>query len=367
MTDTYTPLVSRLEDSGLLLGGMMNPPPAERKGTVVPFELTSGCSYNGCNYCSMFKGEKYRVRTSDDFKFHVDNVFRFIEKEQGEAGLRRLERIFIGSGNALAVDARTLNSSIQYAISAFKRKTGKLPRRIATYGNTRDIVAKGERDLKFLECGGTCGNCSIDLFGKKLGLKVVYWGIESGSQEVLDYANKGNPNGMLDIAVDNFRYSGLEASVMIMNGLGGIALSDEHIDDTSRVLNRLRPRWITFIGTHAEKDTAYARKMTREEEAGTNRSLTSLEMAEQMARIIENLNFDTTVGCFGSELQAYGRNDVAFGSAVLSIGVNSMLAEYIRCKATDGRVSSRVADRMRYALVADASGKPLASKPIRYY
>ncbi len=363
MTDTMTPtpLVSRLKDAGFFAGDRMNPPPAERKPSVVPLELTSGCSYNGCGYCTMFRGERFSCKPLLEFRRHVDDVFDFVRSSDGKEGLGKLERIFIGSGNALAVDTEQLRLSVQYAIGAFRKATGKLPRRVAVYGNTRDIAGKRYDALRTLECGGVCGNCSVGQFGEKKALKVVYWGIESGSSDVLDYANKGNSCNMLSEAVESFRNSGLEASVMIMTGLGGTRLSGDHVRETIKILNKLRPRWITFIGTKVDGNTPYARKMSREVDAGTNRPLTGAEMGAQMASIIGGLRFGVTVGCFGSQLQTYGNNDISFGSAVLD-GYNhdaELLAGHITNLVNGTGDSTELKRKLGRIMVADSSGRPI--------
>jgi hypothetical protein len=267
----------------------------------------------------MYSTQKHYQKNIHEVKKHIDSVWKYLEQNKPEA-ISQLEKIFIGSGNSLGVNTKTLSEAIQYSAITFKDHVGKIPRRISLYGNTSDILKQGEYDLKFLECGGTCsGSCSSDIFGTRVGLNLIYWGIESGSDDVLHYINKGSTKEDILNATEAIRESrSIRTSVMIMPGLGGIKYFENHLRDTLNVLNNLQPEFVTFIGIDAASNTSYARNMAREIKEGTNRPLTNVELAEQLIKFIDNLEFRSTIGCFDTSIQPLGFNPVFFGSVKLS-------------------------------------------------
>ena len=44
-------------------------PPGEWKSFLV--QATIGCSHNGCTFCGMYKGKKFRVRPLDDILWDI--------------------------------------------------------------------------------------------------------------------------------------------------------------------------------------------------------------------------------------------------------------------------------------------------------
>lgn len=315
-----------------LFSQSMTAPPAESMPHVIQFELTEGCSYGACSFCDMPQGE-YRVKSLREYKHHVDDVWDSFKAKsllkfgKSEIDLRGIERLFIGGENALSVDRELFQDAMDYTIKKFKNNTSRLPRRITVYGNTRDILEKSHnvrvnremvQALESLNCGGVCGDCSIGKFGQKIGLGYVYWGIESGDTDTLRYVNKGFTKEDLLKASNALDVSGIRKSVTIIPGLGGIKFADSHLEETVDVLNKVEPEFVTFIGINPAPHTRYAQKMAKEIEQGTNRPLTERELVEQTLNMFQGLDFETTAGCFGTEIQKFGRNPLPFGSIEVS-------------------------------------------------
>ena len=101
------------------------------------------------------------TKSFDEFRAHVDRVVDSIGSEKST-----IQRLFIGSGNSLGVDTKLLLESLSYARGIFN------PMRISLYGRTASILEKSVDELKRL---------------KETGLSMIYWGLESGSDEVLKY------------------------------------------------------------------------------------------------------------------------------------------------------------------------------------
>jgi len=135
-------------------------PPAERKPGTIAFEIAEGCDYGKCTFCDLYGKTQFKTKTSAEFKNHVDAVIEAI----GPQATNRIRRVFIGGGNALSVEQKTLENAITHI------QTKLYPERIALYGRTASILQKKEAGLKALS---------------DAGLEMIYLGIESGSNNVL--------------------------------------------------------------------------------------------------------------------------------------------------------------------------------------
>ncbi len=109
----------------------------------------------------------------------------------------------------------------------------------------------------------------------------MYWGVESGSDDVLSLVNKGYTQKEILKAGRMLREADIKASVMIMPGLGGIKFNDKHIKDTTDIMVKIYPRYITFMSVDAP-ETEYEKQIKSDPE---NRQLTREELVIQ----IENM------------------------------------------------------------------------------
>lgn len=291
-------------DKSLYSSPDMFSPPAERRGNAIRFELTVGCQYGKCTFCEGYKGIPFREKPLEEYKGHVDAVFQGLERPH-QSGLTK---IFIGGADALAVETEKLSKALTYTRNQFFRftfieKRIHEPKRISLYGSTRSISAKSLKELQELHYGPA-------------RLDLIYWGIESGSAEVLRYINKGCTPDQIVTAAQKAWDSALQLSVMVMPGLGGAKYSDVHTTATAKILSKARPRYITFMGVNPPPGSLYARKMAKEMSEGTNRPLTDGELLEQTMEIIRQMKIrrPVKIGCFWSDVDQVGYNPMAFGS-----------------------------------------------------
>ncbi len=332
----FNPVYSRLRDRSLYRSSNLNAPLAEQTLNVVQFEAASGCSHNRCTYCTLFKNEPYEVKTLYEFQRHVVGVLDALSVRGEVSGL---ERIFLGNGDALSIDTSLLQSMIDISISEFKRATGRLPRRVAMYASLQNVLTKSNDDLAYLHCGGTCSfrdPCSLQKYGTRIGLELLYLGMETGSSELLKKIAKGYTATQMYHAFAMLNkvgtaLSSLNISAFVMPGLGGEAYSQEHITQTADALNVLRPKFINLMTLNEHTGSPYATWMDRESKAGTNRRLTADEIVLQIASILECLSFTTTIGCFDNTCYL-GRdtNSVKFPSVKLTPSKARLLASGLR-------------------------------------
>jgi radical SAM superfamily enzyme YgiQ (UPF0313 family) len=135
-----------------------------------------------------------------------------------------IEKVFLCDGDALIIPQARLEEIfklINECIQGFQR--------IGTYGNAKSILKKSIEDLKKL---------------KKLGLKIVYLGVETGNIELLKTIKKGATYEQLVEASQRVKEAGILLSTTVIMGLGGIEKSTEHALDTARILTYMNPDYV---------------------------------------------------------------------------------------------------------------------------
>ena len=65
---------------------------------------------------------------------------------------------------------------------------------------------------------------------------ILYVGAESGDDLVLEKVNKGETYASTVEAVKKVNEAGIRSSMMILNGLGGKKYSEQHAQNTARLL-----------------------------------------------------------------------------------------------------------------------------------
>ena len=135
-------------------------PPSEAKSLIL--QVTLGCSNNECAFCEMYKTKKFTVRSFEEIKLEIEKVSRLNIPVQ---------KVFLADGDAFVLSPKRL-------LEICNEVHLQLPsvRRISAYVLPSNINKKSVEDL-------------IEL--RKAGLSLVYVGIESGDNEVLELVTKG--------------------------------------------------------------------------------------------------------------------------------------------------------------------------------
>ncbi|MBN1391132.1 MAG: radical SAM protein [Candidatus Thermoplasmatota archaeon] len=191
-------------------------PPSEARSLIL--QATIGCSWNRCTFCTAFAEKQFRTRSLKEIRGDVEKVFHYY---------RDIDRIFLADGNSLCMDTDELVSIIEFLYSRFRNL-----QRVNLYGGPQDIMRKTPGELARL---------------KQAGLEMVYFGLESGSAEVLKRVKKGaTPDMMIDSA-RRIKEAGLKLSSIFILGLGGQELSEEHAVETARVLSAQDPQYAAAL------------------------------------------------------------------------------------------------------------------------
>ena len=194
-------------------------PPSEAESLILP--VTDGCSWNRCTFCEMYTAPQKAFRARDEAEV-VDSIRR-----TGERYGAQVRRVFLADGDALVLPTRRLLADLE-AIRTH------LPavHRVSSYCLARNLTKKSVAELKTLA---------------DAGLRLAYLGAESGDDEVLARVNKGETFESTRTALDKLGEAGITRSVMILNGLGGEALSAQHADNSARLINATRPEYLSTL------------------------------------------------------------------------------------------------------------------------
>ena len=194
-------------------------PPSEADSLILP--VTDGCSWNRCTFCEMYTApqKKFRARDEDE----VLESIRRVGAQHGDA----VRRVFLADGDALVLPTRRLVAILE-AIRVHLPSV----RRVASYCLPRNLRRKPQAELEAIAAAG-------------LGL--VYVGAESGDDQVLAAVDKGETFESAREALLRLGAAGIRRSVMILNGLGGRALSAQHADRSAQLLNATQPEFLSTL------------------------------------------------------------------------------------------------------------------------
>lgn len=194
-------------------------PPSEAESLILP--VTDGCSWNKCTFCEMYTApqKKFVARGEDE----VLESIRLTGMRYGND----IRRVFLADGDALVLPTRRLLTILE-AIHSHMPAV----RRISSYCLPRNLRKKSQSEIDELAAAG---------------LKMVYVGAESGDDQVLDAVNKGETFETTREALDKLGAADITRSVMILNGLGGKALSIQHAENSARLMNETQPEFLSTL------------------------------------------------------------------------------------------------------------------------
>ena len=266
-------------------------PPSEWRSYYLP--LTSGCSNNTCTFCNRW-GEKLQMRDIEEVKREIDALALYMNNGLTLPEMPRIvyavarewdgKGLFLQDSDALVYPFAKLKEALEYL-------NLKLPEieRVAAYATAQDILRRSVEELKEL---------------RKLKLGILYIGLESGDDEILQKICKNVTAQQVVDAVKRVKQAGILTSVTVILGLGGTlqlkdakAASDRHTLATAKALSEMDPDYagaltMTLVpGTPMYADAA----------SGKFKLITPFESLQELLTIIKNSNFSN---CFFSSMHA---------------------------------------------------------------
>ncbi len=191
-------------------------PPSEWRSALI--RSTRGCNWNRCKFCGVYPalGEpEFSVRPVEDVMRDID---WYAEHRNGAI------HAFIGDADPLC---RPLDESVQI-ISHAKKRLPSLER-ITAYARAGTLFRIGSGGIRHLAAAG---------------LSRCHLGLESGDLRTLKFHMKGQSPKIVIQATRWAREAGIEISMYVLLGLGGVTRWREHIDGTVEVINAASPEFI---------------------------------------------------------------------------------------------------------------------------
>ncbi len=239
--------------------GMIYRPPSEADSLIL--QVAVGCSYNRCTFCHSFQGKEFRIKSFEEIREDID--------EAAEYG--RISRVFLADGDALMLPQKDLLQILSY----LKLKIRGLER-VGVYANAVDILKKDVEELKEL---------------MRLGLGIIYLGLESGNREVLKRIKKNATAEHMIRAGKRVKEAGILLSVTVLLGIGGVELSHAHAEDTGKVLSEMDPDYVGALSLIIVPGTPIAEEL----ETGKLVLPTPFELIRELETMIANCRF---TNCF---------------------------------------------------------------------
>jgi len=235
-------------------------PPSEADSLIL--QATLGCSYNECSFCGMYRHKQFRIRPIETLREEI----RWAKQTLGP-----VRKVFLADGDALVAKAAFLLELLGELRAAFPSL-----RRVSVYASPQSIRARSVEEMIRL---------------REAGLGLYYLGVESGHDDVLADLKKGVDGAEMIECGRKVARAGVRLSTMILLGAGGRRLSLQHARESARVINAMRPRFVsTLVMTPVEGTPLWD-----QDRRGRFERLDPIELARELREFIAGLELDGSV------------------------------------------------------------------------
>jgi radical SAM superfamily enzyme YgiQ (UPF0313 family) len=241
-------------------------PPSEAYSLLV--QATVGCSSAAagrCFFCASYLFDK----TLPEKRFRIRPTREILEDIEiaGELYGTQVEKTFLLDSNAMVIKTRELLKILEKCYDVFPNL-----KQVSCYACCGDILRKSDEELRAL---------------REAGLKLVFIGLESGDQEVLDLMNKGVTVEEQIDSVVKANKAGIQTSVTVIIGLGGRKLSRQHAINTGKAAGAMNPTYFSALTLMVVPGSPLDGMVKRKEfEIVTN----PLEILKELRLMIENID-----------------------------------------------------------------------------
>lgn len=182
-------------------------PPDQYRALVL--QVTEGCSWNRCTFCSFYRGRPFRVKSPAALRQHIGQIKAMLGRG---LGLRR--SVFLGDANALIVPQGRLRELL--AVIADELPAGGPGPGQGLYAFLDIFGAEQKTDAQYAEL-------------RAAGLRRVYIGLESGDDAVFALLNKPGSPRQCVATVERIKAAGLAVGIILLAGAGGVSMAERHV------------------------------------------------------------------------------------------------------------------------------------------
>jgi len=232
--------------------------------TTVLLPVTTGCAYNKCAFCSMYKDYEYSEVPFSDMEMHLMNGYKYTEK------------IFLTGADPLSIGfvkmKRLLEMIHEY-----------LPycARVASYASIKSISMYSAGELSLLH---------------NSGLRLLYIGFETGSDDVLELMNKGHTVDQAIEQAKKLNEAKLPFDTIVMYGMAGKGKSVENAIKTAKMINRFETNKVITMNLNVFEGTELNEMVKRGDFilAHANERLLEIKTLLENLEPRRSILFDTT-------------------------------------------------------------------------
>lgn len=240
--------------------GKVYRPPSEAYSLIV--QVTYGCSHNRCAFCDMYDDKHFAMRPMDEIREDF---------ELARQRYRHVERVFLADGDALMRKTDELLQILGLIYGLFPEC-----QRVTCYASPTSLQIKSEDDLRLL---------------RQRGLQMVYMGLESGCDAVLERMQKGHSAEAIIAAGQKARRCGMALSVTAISGLGSVEQWREHAIGTAQALSAMKPEYIGLLTLMVEPGTPLQRWVSDREFT----LLTPVEVLKETELFLQHIDSEGSV------------------------------------------------------------------------
>lgn len=189
-------------------------PPYEAHSVII--QATSGCTYNQCRFCSLYKNECFQMSPMEEFEEDLAEIKSYQPNAR---------RIFWTGANPFAMSYKNLRlRALTVRDYLIKCQT------MAMFASIRDIRNKEAWQLRKL---------------RAMGINGLSIGVESGDDETLSLANKGYTAADIFEQCRKLDDAGIEYYFVYMTGLAGKDGGYRNAINSAVLFDQLNPYFIS--------------------------------------------------------------------------------------------------------------------------
>ena len=264
-------------------------PPSEAGSLLL--RVTRNCPWNRCTFCATYKGKRFSRREPQEILAEIRAIRQAADHIRELAGPKVTDgliqelyqrhgfeffylanwlknggrNVFIQDADSLALRTEELTTILRALKDAFPTVE-----RITSYARAATLARKKEQEL-------------VELAGA--GLTRLHVGLESGSDAVLGFVQKGVTAREEIEAGRKVVAAGISLCFYVLVGLGGQNFRDGHPRETARVINAVRPPYVRLRSLFVKPGTPLHQQMVE----GTFTPLAEDEQVEEIMSLLEGI------------------------------------------------------------------------------